>query len=138
MTVAQARGRVGSIPPTVSVRESEPWLTRASVMAPLYALDTLAMRAVSFEVGACLDATSPTPAATTWVRRPTWTTAMAPGGPPGIATNSRSAAENVDRDVLCLDAPNDDAPAVTANPTVADAAINSDRIRRVRNGISTP
>ena len=63
---------------------------------------------------------------------------MAPGGPPGIATNSRSAAENVDRDVPCLDAPNDDAPAVTANPTVADAAINSDRIPRVRNGISTP
>jgi hypothetical protein len=72
------------------------------------------------------------------VRRPTWTTAMAPGGPPGIATNFRSAAENVDRDVPCLDAPNDDAPAGAAIPTIANAAINSDRIRRVRNGISPP
>src|ERR1039458_6776395 len=100
-------------------------------MAPLNALDTLAMRAVSFDVGACSDATSPTPTATTWVRCPTWTTAMAPGGPPGIATNFRSAAENVDRDVPCLAAANDDAAAGTAIPTVADAATNSDKIRRL-------
>jgi hypothetical protein len=61
---------------------------------------------------------------------------MAPGGPPGIATNFRSAAENVDRDDLCVDAPIDDAPAGAANPTVADAATNSKTIRRMRLAIS--
>ncbi len=71
----------------VSVSFNFRWATRDKATAPLNALETLAMRTVSSAERGVPVAVLPTPAVVTCAFCPTWTRAMAPGGPPVMETS---------------------------------------------------
>ena len=113
----------------VSVRASFPWLTRARATAPLNAFETLARRVVSALAMARWVATFPTPAVRICGVPPTSMRAMAPGGPPGVATRVRRAAERVADGVVEVDG--DDDVEHAASMMAASVAPPSDRQKTI-------
>ena len=148
VTSAQASGSSGRRSPIVSSSASTPSSTSASAVAPLNALDTLAIRMWSSAVGGSSAPTSATPTPNTCRSGPDCTTAIAPGGPPGIATSSRSASSSCARrsmpspdvrhDMADDDPPSaDSAPSATAN-TAVDTIHPIGRDRAVTTGPRKP